>query len=319
MAAPLEIEPLGERHLTGAGALLAERHRRQRLSEPLLLERYEDPAECAEQISDLFSAEGVIGAVALRDGQMVGYMAGGHMDEPLFPANAFVKSAGHAASEPEVVRDLYAALAGRWVDRGNTRHSVLVPTHDGAVLDAWWRLGFGLQHVMALQPVAPRVWPAGVRPATDGDVEGLMALADLVSETHLGSPVFSGIPVDPDDDGTREFLHQLIADDDKCLLVAEAGGRIAATLELAPVEESKMHEGLMRVDGQILLGFAATAPEARGAGLAGALTDAAFAWSAERGLTTMAVDWRVANLAASRLWARQGFRPSFYRLYRSIP
>jgi hypothetical protein len=33
----------------------------------------------------------------------------------------------------------------------------------------------------------------------------------------------------------------------------------------------------------------------------------------------MVIDWRVANLLASRFWERRGFRPSFFRLSRSIP
>jgi hypothetical protein len=33
----------------------------------------------------------------------------------------------------------------------------------------------------------------------------------------------------------------------------------------------------------------------------------------------MVVDWRSANLLASRFWPRRGFRASFLGLYRSIP
>ena len=33
----------------------------------------------------------------------------------------------------------------------------------------------------------------------------------------------------------------------------------------------------------------------------------------------MVTDWRVTNLLASRFWPKRGFRPAFFRLYRSIP
>ena len=33
----------------------------------------------------------------------------------------------------------------------------------------------------------------------------------------------------------------------------------------------------------------------------------------------MTTDWRVTNLLASRFWPKRGFRPTFLRLYRSIP
>ena len=46
---------------------------------------------------------------------------------------------------------------------------------------------------------------------------------------------------------------------------------------------------------------------------------AADAWAHEAGYSVMTIDWRVANLLASRFWLRRGFRPTFLRLSRSIP
>ena len=54
-------------------------------------------------------------------------------------------------------------------------------------------------------------------------------------------------------------------------------------------------------------------------GIGVALTDASLAAAAEDGYTAMVTDWRVTNLLASRFWPTRGFRPAFYRLYRSIP
>ena len=82
---------------------------------------------------------------------------------------------------------------------------------------------------------------------------------------------------------------------------------------------TSMHVGLARPSGQGYLAWAETLPDARGTGVGLALTEAAHAWAREAGFTTMVIDWRVANLLASRFWERRGFRPSFFRLSRSIP
>jgi GNAT superfamily N-acetyltransferase len=79
-----------------------------------------------------------------------------------------------------------------------------------------------------------------------------------------------------------------------------------------------MHVGLARPPAQSYLAWAETLPDVRGTGVGLALTEAAHAWAGEAGCTTMVIDWRVANLLASRFWPRRGFRPLFLRLSRSI-
>jgi GNAT superfamily N-acetyltransferase len=66
------------------------------------------------------------------------------------------------------------------------------------------------------------------------------------------------------------------------------------------------------------LGFAVTAPEARGSGAGVALTEASFAWARAHGYEAMVTDWRVTNLLSSRFWPARGFRPTFFRPHRLI-
>ena len=82
---------------------------------------------------------------------------------------------------------------------------------------------------------------------------------------------------------------------------------------------SRHYSGLGLPERASYLAFASTLPEARGSGIGVALTDASLAAAAEDGYTSMVTDWRVTNLLASRFWPKRGFRPAFYRLYRSIP
>jgi GNAT superfamily N-acetyltransferase len=62
----------------------------------------------------------------------------------------------------------------------------------------------------------------------------------------------------------------------------------------------------------------AVAPEARGRGVGLALSDHACRWAAEAGYGSLTIDWRVANLLASRFWPSRGFRPTFLRLCRMV-
>ena len=79
--------------------------------------------------------------------------------------NVWIEVAGHAADDPETLRDTYAAAAQSWVDAGRTAHYVVVPAHDQTMVDAWFRLGFGLQHVHAVRRTPD---PAELGPAAGG-------------------------------------------------------------------------------------------------------------------------------------------------------
>jgi ribosomal protein S18 acetylase RimI-like enzyme len=299
--------------------LLAERHRRHRLAEPLLPARFEAPAAAREEIEASWRKDGAAGAVALRDGTLVGYLVGAPADDAIWGANEWVDPAGHAADDPEVMRDLYAAVAAQWVEQGRNRHWTVVPAADPALVDAWFRLSFGQQQAYAIRAVEPEPWPEGVRPAEPRDVDALVELAPLLPDHQAVSPVFSGRPIDPDADELRAEIEEDLANDKVGTFVAEQDGRIVGNFVVAPVELSSMHTGLARPDRACYLAFAIVDPAARGSGAGLALTKACFAWAHEAGYETMVTDWRVTNLLASRFWPQRGFRLTFLRLYRSIP
>jgi GNAT superfamily N-acetyltransferase len=308
----LEIHPFSEEHLDAAAALLEQRHRRHREAEPLLDDGYDYRAE----IAGLDDASGVVG---LRDGRVVGYLLGIRKDEARWGPNVWVEPAGHAVEEAEDIRDLYAAAAEGWVEKGRTRQYVLAPAVDDALLDAWNRLSFGTQHAHGIREVPDVPWPDGVRLAQESDIDALVELSPLLVDHQARGPVFGiGLPRESPEEIRAEILEDLpkqeIGD-----LVAEQDGRIVGAFQLAPAELSSMHAGLARPEGAVLLSWAATRPDVRGSGAGVALTNASFAWAREQGYTTMVTDWRETNLLSSRFWPKRGFRRSFIRLYRSIP
>ena len=122
----LELRAFAEDQLDAAGVLLAARHRAHRAAEPLLSERFEDPGVSRAEIASLWAKEHASGAVALRDGKLVGFLLGTRRDDQTWGANVWIEAAGYAAAEPEIVRDLYAVSSQRWVDEGRTRHYAVV-------------------------------------------------------------------------------------------------------------------------------------------------------------------------------------------------
>ena len=71
----LEIRAFADEHLDAAGSLLAARHREHRAAEPLLSERFEQPDATREEVASLWAEKHASGAVALREGQVVGFLA----------------------------------------------------------------------------------------------------------------------------------------------------------------------------------------------------------------------------------------------------
>jgi GNAT superfamily N-acetyltransferase len=308
----LEIQPLADEHLDAAASLLAERHRAQRRAEPLL----PDVADFRPHVEEAARAEGASGWIALADGEFAGYLIGSPRADDWGEGNVWVELAGHAVREAEIVRDLYAAAAEAWVERGTRRHYVLAPATDRALVDAWFRLSFGAQHAMGIQEVPEArgsTSPFSVRPARPDDAEVAARLDLILPEFQARSPVFGG--------GRPPSVEELIEEyreEDEGVLLAERDGEPVGLLCVGPVERSGMHTGLARPDGAAILGLATTLPGVRGSGAGLALTEACFAWAREHGYETIVVDWRETNLRSSRFWPNRGFRRTFQRLYRAI-
>jgi GNAT superfamily N-acetyltransferase len=311
----LEIHPFAKGHLEEAAALLAERHRRHREAEPLLDESKDFRAE----IETLWAGPGASGVAGTRDGRVVGYLLGIRKSEAVWGPNVWVEPAGHAVAEPEDVRDLYAAAAATWVDEGATRHFVVAPATNDALLDAWHRLSFGHQHALGAREVPEDVDPVdGVRLATAEDLDGIVDLAPVLPDHQDRSPVFGTAPRETDEE-LRAEIGEDLTNPKIANFVAEADGRIVGNLVIAPADVSSTHSGLARIEGSALLAYAATQPDVRGTGAGLAMTNAGFSWAREQGYEVIVTDWRETNLLSSRFWPRRGFRRSFLRLYRSIP
>jgi GNAT superfamily N-acetyltransferase len=313
----IEIEPLEDEHVPAAAALLADRHTRHREAEALLPK----VSDFRSQLKRDLDHKAAAGVVAISGDEVVAYVIGRVEEDALLgDRRAIVDFAGCAAAarRGEAVRDLYAALAARWVAAGATRHLALIPASDEALTDPWLRLAFGVQYVWAVRETAamkPVAADVRIRAGTPDDLELVGRLDRSLYEHQSGPPSFSGLAI-PSDEEFRADWSDLWDDPDVYThFVAERAGQPVGHLVLY-----RRPTGDLRVpEGNIDLSHAATLPAARRSGVSLALTGHALTWAHEHGFRSMTADWRSVNLLSSRHWPRLGFRPTFYRLYRALP
>ena len=308
----LELLPFSDEHLEDAAGLLAARHARHREAEPLLPE-LEDPVAAVEND---WRADGASGVFASRAGKPAAYLIGAPVTIWSGPTWTRVNVAGLALDgDPETMRDVYAAAAQRWVDEGQEKHAVFVPSFDSQLIDAWFRLGFGASAALALRETEQtEAFEADVdiRPGTPDDYEDAARLELEMSKSMLPAPSFSDVPLQALDEVVAEWRE---GDGNEYeLFVAEREGRVVGQFLLY-----RRPPDLRVPQDSIDLAQASTAPEARGTGVGRALTAHVLRWAHEHGYPVMTTDWRMTNLWASRFWPKRGFRPVFLRLYRHIP
>jgi predicted N-acetyltransferase YhbS len=316
----LRIHAFTEDFLDGAAELLAARHRRHRVAEPLLAAAYEQPAAAREAIVQVLGFDDAEGVAAARGGRVVGYLIGIRRAD-LWGPNVWIEPAAHAVEQAEDVRDLYAAAAGRWVDAGRKAHYAVVPATDPELVDAWFRLGFGRQSAYGITELPDAEWPDGIRKLEERDFDAVIALAPQLQDHQRATPVFSGLPpAEPgNDEELRTELREEVETPTIGSFVAEQDGRVVGNIVVCPVERSdSVHYGVARPDHMAFLAFALTDEGARGSGIGLALAQAGFAWARAQGYSAMVTDWRETNLLASRFWTARGFRPTFFRLHRLI-
>ena len=320
-----EILPFTADHLPAAGRLLADRHRRHRAAAPLLSPRFEDAATAEAEVAATWKAEDSSGAVAVRDGEVVAYLLGAPKQSPMWGPNVWVESAGQACGgsdeDAELMRDVYARAATRWMDEGRTAQYVLMPSYDAPLVDAWFRLGFGHQHAHAVRPsaITPRPLAAGLtlREPRREDI-AMLARLELALPEHQGlSPVFSAGQVGTLEESIAEWEEDW-GDPAFHVVVAEVDGQVVGHAVGCAATIGSTNLGLTRPDDAGFLGFAAVLPEARGHGAGRALGEAVIAWSAEAGYTSIVTDWRATNLLSSRTWPALGWETTFLRLHRTV-
>lgn len=318
-----ELVPFTPELLADAGALLALRHAADRAVQPLLPARFEQPDQASEAVGAALQRPNASGVAAVMDSRLIGYLIGDMVFDSTWGRSAWVRPAGQAAAagrSVEVIRDLYAALGRRWVAYGCHAHFALVPTTDAALLDAWFRMSFGVEQMHALAdldrvasaPANPRLTIRAVTPQ-DGPI--LASFADIIWRQQVDAPTWAFTAPERADELPQLYANE-VNDEEGVSWIAFEGDRPLGFQSFYPYPEGV--DTLFAPPGCAELATAATLPEARGRGVGTALTQHGFDWARRAGYRVVETDWRSANLLSSRFWPTLGFQPVVYRLTRRI-
>lgn len=325
------FQPFDAQTLDAAAILVGARHRADRTRVPSLPARFEDAGETRAQLQRLIDDPNASGLVAFDGGAPVGLLVGSpSLPSPTSlaaqyspPRGAVIGYAGYAATGPdpgELYRELYAALAPRWLAAGLFHHAIELSATDETALAAWFSLGFGQYLTLAVRDTAePPPAPEPERSlriyqATPAESETVWALVDLLSSYHAGSPIFlpylrETLPED------RRFQDELLSDPANAHWIAERDGKAIAIQTFLRVptigEMARPERGVYLYQGVV-------DEAARAGGVGGALLRRSLQWAREAGYQWCTLHYFAPNLAGSRFWRRSGFRPLTHRLMRHV-
>ncbi len=322
---PLHLQPFTDDYLPAAAELLAQRHARDRAAQPALPPRFEDPAVARRAVEQTWRRPMTSGAAAFEDGRLVGYLLGQAKADTLRERHVWMALPGHAVAAdkgPDLYADLYAAAGPRWMALGCFSHFILVPAHDQGALQAWFALSFGMEQVHALLDLAhvdlataPEPPGVVVRQATPADRLLVAALHDVIASHQAGAPVW-GATLPETLREMRQGYGDLVDEADVTTWLALEGERPVGVHAYYPDEPSD--EDLLSPEHATGLHAAGTVADARGRGIARALTRRGLLGAREAGYQYVLTDWRSTNLLAARFWPRQGFAPVAVRLVRRV-
>ncbi len=324
---PLVTRSFRASDVDAAAALLAARHRRDRVRLAMLPARFESPGDCADLLRSAMDYGH--GVAAERDGRVAGFLfsldmlLGPDRHNVRFqpPRSAMLFAHGHAVDVAEdafaVYAALYAAQAERLVNRGILGHTVHLPAGDPALDAAWADLGFGRTGAFAARDLAPLTRPGAadveVREATPEDIDTVLRLQDEEARYHSRAPVFHAYVAADTAAGMRRDAALLAADDSVALLGA-LDGRDVGLVTVSPPSGGP----LSVPDGAVTIGEAAVLEEARGRGVGAALVDRALAWGRARDRDYAVLHFSIGNRLSRPFWLGLGFTPLLWHLHRHL-
>lgn len=185
--------------LADAGELLAGRHAAERAALPLLPPRFSEPAVATKALEAALARPHATGVAAIAGERLLGFLVGDMVFDTTWGRAAWVRLPGYALAADqsvELLHDLYAALGKRWLAYGCYTHFALVSTANAALLDAWFRLSFGVEQTHALLDLAAHDVPPAeprfaIRRATMDDGALLASFASTIWQQQVAAPTWA--------------------------------------------------------------------------------------------------------------------------------
>jgi len=307
----LQINPLREKHLEDAAALVSVRYRALRERVPVLPSRYEDVDTILPMLYDL--AGKAPGVVAIRGSRLVGFMLGFVIPTFLGKRSMYSPEWANGAELGEsqrVYEEMYGYLSTQWVANGCFTHLVSMLGHDGEGIEGWQWLGFGfaaVDGVRELRPVEGAAAEVKIRRAGEEDIEEAAAFGEALARHLATAPTF--------------WIHELedlgewLKGPANALWLAYDGEEAVGCMGLGPANPDAC--AIIQDEKTASIESAFTREGARGRGVATALLNRSLEWARVEGYERCAVDFEPMNFLAARFWMRW-FEPVCYSLMRCI-
>jgi GNAT superfamily N-acetyltransferase len=309
-----EVSDLTGSLLEEAAELFLRNYAEARRRQPLLPARQDDEEEAFQRLARL--AEREQGVAVMRGDRLVGFGVGLVIPDWHGWRTALMPEWAHAtvpAGCADICRVVYEALSRRWAADGRLCHLVGMLA-DGAPLDGWQWMGFGLQCVDAVRDLTPPACPPApctVRQARPSDATKVTELTALLAAELSEGPVFlpRAAPPDPGDVEAR------LADPDRACFLAHVRDETAGYMTVrrnAPEAGWVIQDpGTAGIDGAYVM------PRYRGQQVAKVLLCEAVRWAQDSGYVRCAVDFEAHNARGARFWLRH-FEPVSYVVVRVI-
>lgn len=313
-----------------AAALLAARHKRDRIAMPVLSSGFEREDVLVTLIAPLARSPRVEGVVAMLDGRMAGFLFGekmlfGPADFPstiIPPHSISIPNHGHAAEPGEqlfpLYRAMYSELAAGWVRDGFFEQQTHIFAGDPELQEAWVALGFGRTMTAVIRSTEPLAVEGSsavhVNRASTEDLDVVVALSDSLFKFHSRSPIFWPFLPDPQA-AARDTRKRLLEDPNNAYFVAYQDGRPIAMQTynvpgFSPAIAPRYHnvylwEGIVEQD-------------ARTGGIGTRLLAEGLNWAREQGHEWCTLHFASGNPSGGPFWLSHGFVPIEYTMSRHI-
>lgn len=153
------------------------------------------------------------------------------------------------------------------------------------------------------------------RTATAADRERLL---DLLEVMHGSNVAAGGATALPDERSLlAHYLDEALEDEGTRCWVVDGPEGVVGMLSASTPEASEWAAPSTSLHPVSYLGLASVAPEARGQGIARALTATALQWAGERGAQAMLLDHASQSPSARGTWASLGFVPLWHTWHRA--
>lgn len=251
-------------------------------------------------------AENGLGVAALEGEKLIGFLGAYGPWEPVFCTQdvrgVFSPLHAHGAvkeNRARVYQRMYQAAAEKWVEVGAASHAVTLYAHDAAANEAFFTYGFGMRCIDLIRPVdsfdCPKTEDCVCYELPAARQSQLRSMRMGLSGHLAQSPCFM---LDSAEDTAAWIAGR--EEHPPRTFVAEAGGRIAAYIEMKPEGENfaTYSPDMLNICGAYCL------PELRGQGVMQSLLGYALSVLRSEGIGRLGVDCESFNPTALNFWTK---------------